>query len=190
MDAYEHIIEALERALSEQTSVREHELIRLCQNEALSPLNELNLRNSLDLFRAHFIIRHCLYAIQNKWREQQSAELNIELVVISRQPYVQGIHGLTQTSLLKRYYSDLDNLFNVSESEVEFLLKGFWQRLENDAHRTRALTILNLPSGASYQDIKTRFRKLAQKAHPDKGGSKHEFQEIVEAKQTLDALFR
>jgi hypothetical protein len=205
MDAYAHITEAIEYAFSEQTCLREHELIRICKHHSLSPFDELNLSYSLDLFRAHFIMRHCLYALQDKWRSEQSADLIIELVVITKLPYASASSGanaqgfatdtikeseISHVPLLKQYYSDLDNLINISESEVEFLLKGFWQRLENDAQRTRALTILSLTSEASYQEIKARFRKLAQKAHPDKGGSTHEFQEILEAKQTLEELFR
>ncbi|MCH7604657.1 molecular chaperone DnaJ [Patescibacteria group bacterium] len=46
-------------------------------------------------------------------------------------------------------------------------------------------TILGVPRGASQEDIKKAFRKLAHKYHPDKGGSEQKFKEINEAYQVL-----
>ncbi len=46
--------------------------------------------------------------------------------------------------------------------------------------------ILGVPRGASEADIKTAYRKLAHRHHPDKGGGAKKFSEISEAyKQAL-----
>lgn len=45
--------------------------------------------------------------------------------------------------------------------------------------------ILGVPRTASEKDIKTAFRKLAAKHHPDKGGDHKKFTELNEAYQTL-----
>lgn len=45
--------------------------------------------------------------------------------------------------------------------------------------------ILGIPRGASDEEIKRAYRKLAHQHHPDKGGSKEKFQEINEAYQVL-----
>jgi len=45
--------------------------------------------------------------------------------------------------------------------------------------------ILGLPRGASPQDIKTAYRKLAMEHHPDRGGDEAMFQKISQAYETL-----
>ncbi|HIP50181.1 MAG TPA: J domain-containing protein [Candidatus Pacebacteria bacterium] len=50
---------------------------------------------------------------------------------------------------------------------------------------TNYYTILGIEKSASEKEIKTAFRKLAHKYHPDKGGDEKKFKEINEAYQTL-----
>ena len=45
--------------------------------------------------------------------------------------------------------------------------------------------ILDVAKGASQDEIKKAFRKLAHKYHPDRGGDEKKFKEINEAYQTL-----
>ena len=44
---------------------------------------------------------------------------------------------------------------------------------------------LNVEKGASKDDVKRAFRKLAHEHHPDKGGDEAKFKEINEAYQVL-----
>jgi DnaJ-class molecular chaperone len=46
-------------------------------------------------------------------------------------------------------------------------------------------SILGVPKGASDEEIKTAYRKLAMKHHPDRGGDQAEFQKIQEAYAVL-----
>lgn len=46
-------------------------------------------------------------------------------------------------------------------------------------------TILGVEKSASEKEVKTAFRALAHKHHPDKGGDEKKFKEINEAYQTL-----
>jgi len=50
---------------------------------------------------------------------------------------------------------------------------------------TNYYTILEVDKSASEKEIKTAFRALAHKHHPDKGGDEKKFKEINEAYQTL-----
>jgi len=47
--------------------------------------------------------------------------------------------------------------------------------------------ILGIQKGASEDEIKKAFRKLAHKYHPDKGGDENKFKEINEAYQILSS---
>lgn len=48
---------------------------------------------------------------------------------------------------------------------------------------TSAFLLLGLPITATEIQIKSQFKKLAMKHHPDKGGRKEVFQQIVDAKE-------
>lgn len=50
---------------------------------------------------------------------------------------------------------------------------------------TSAYEILGVPNGASDDEIKKAYRKLAAKHHPDRGGDTAKFQEIQSAYETL-----
>lgn len=50
--------------------------------------------------------------------------------------------------------------------------------------------ILGLPEGASQSDIKKAYRSMAQKHHPDKGGSEHIFKEVSLAYEVLSGKRR
>jgi DnaJ-domain-containing protein 1 len=51
--------------------------------------------------------------------------------------------------------------------------------------RQQALTVLGLPPDATNQQIKRRYRELAKKHHPDRGGDPREMQRIIAAYQLL-----
>ncbi len=51
--------------------------------------------------------------------------------------------------------------------------------------RQQALALMGLPPTASRQQIKRRYRELAKKHHPDRGGDSREMQRLVAAYQVL-----
>lgn len=54
-----------------------------------------------------------------------------------------------------------------------------------DIYDPELLSILNLMPGAGFSDIKNRFRELAKKYHPDRGGDTDKMIEILEAYHKL-----
>lgn len=51
--------------------------------------------------------------------------------------------------------------------------------------RQQALAVLGLPPNATRQQIKQRYRKLAKKHHPDRGGDQREMRRIIAAYELL-----
>ncbi|HEV2579416.1 MAG TPA: J domain-containing protein [Ktedonobacteraceae bacterium] len=51
--------------------------------------------------------------------------------------------------------------------------------------RQQALAVLGLPPTATPQQIKRRYRELAKKHHPDRGGNSREMQRVIAAYQFL-----
>jgi DnaJ-domain-containing protein 1 len=51
--------------------------------------------------------------------------------------------------------------------------------------RQQALSVLGLPSNATPQQIKRRYRMLAKKHHPDLGGDPRQMQRIIAAYEFL-----
>lgn len=68
-------------------------------------------------------------------------------------------------------------------------LNEFFKRVvENVMTRSEAEKILGLSGNYSETDVKTAYRSMASKSHPDKGGSDADMQRINNAKATLDKL--
>jgi curved DNA-binding protein CbpA len=51
--------------------------------------------------------------------------------------------------------------------------------------RQQALNVLGLPSNATRQQIKRRYRTLAKQYHPDRGGDQQQMQRIIAAYELL-----
>ena len=51
--------------------------------------------------------------------------------------------------------------------------------------RQQALAVLGLPPNATRQQIKRRYRVLAKKHHPDRGGDQQEMRRIIAAYELL-----
>ena len=64
-----------------------------------------------------------------------------------------------------------------------------WQSRANPARtileRQQALNVLGLPANATPQQIKRRYRSLAKKYHPDRGGDRQQMMRIIAAYELL-----
>jgi DnaJ-domain-containing protein 1 len=72
-------------------------------------------------------------------------------------------------------------------------VKAFWANSVNPARpiieRQQALRVLGLPPNATPQQIKRRYRALAKRHHPDRGGDQREMQRIIAAYECLKKDF-
>lgn len=185
----EHVIDCLETHLDAHPDTTEHALITHCQQEGLEPYTQLNLKHSRELFCAHFLTRHALYTLQNRYLRATRYVLHISATRIERLPYQAGKAALCERDPVKDYYLEFSHYFDTSEDEVNDLLNSFWQRFLANDQRSEALATLGLEADADYPRVKQRYRQLAQNHHPDKGGDVEEFQRIQRAKQLLDRCF-
>ena len=68
-------------------------------------------------------------------------------------------------------------------------MKALWENRANPARtlieRQQALNVLGLPPNATPQQIKRRYRTLAKKYHPDRGGNQQHMQRIIAAYEYL-----
>jgi DnaJ-domain-containing protein 1 len=86
---------------------------------------------------------------------------------------------------LSDYYLDWRNFFDSNEEDVQALLDGFWIRFSRFECRADALALLELEADASQQQISRRYRELAGRHHPDKGGDRSRFVCIRQAYELL-----
>jgi DnaJ-class molecular chaperone len=68
-------------------------------------------------------------------------------------------------------------------------IRTFWRSNANPARsiiqRQQALAVLGLPQTATPQQIKHRYRTLAKRHHPDRGGDQRQMQKIIAAYEFL-----
>jgi len=164
--------------------VREHDLIRYLDDHQCFAAFQTEPAN-LQLFRKHFITRHCLYSLQENldalWQLQMDA---IEICLRAAE---EG--ATTQLSVsavgVRDYYLDLDNLAQADEQSVSALLKTFWTRFASAGVSPEAFQVLGVDTAATWAEVQSAYRRKAQRTHPDQGGSAAAFAEVQEAYAVL-----
>lgn len=180
----------LEQVLEQELTVSaegmgEHALLsRLRQREELAWLRG-NAREHYNLFQTHFLLFHVLYLMQQRDWATRVAYLEISPLNIQRHPYREGQAALDSVDPLRSYYLDLDNLAATSAEDVKQMLNGFWERYLAGEGRVEALQALGLEEPVDRKAIEKRFRELAAKHHPDRGGDAQRQAEINKAVEIL-----
>jgi curved DNA-binding protein CbpA len=68
-------------------------------------------------------------------------------------------------------------------------MRALWQSGSNPGRvilqRQQALAVLGLPLNATPQQVKRRYRALAKRHHPDRGGDPRQMQKIIAAYEFL-----
>lgn len=146
----------------------------------------------LRLFQKHFMIMNGLYILQARlWHEEQ-IRLEISPLCIRMQfEDTRGRTGSFEAAVpdaadpLRAYYLDWQQLEQTTAADVQRLLSGLAEQLEDPAAHRQALETLRLKPGASQQQIRSRYRQLAAQLHPDKGGCSEAFIEVRRAYELL-----
>lgn len=145
--------------------------------------------DNLELFHTHFLLFNSLYRLRSELitEGRQTIEIgpfNIQLRAFSADKDTQALADALDIKL-EEYYVDMRNLENTGMEDVNGMLDDFWRKYLAQNHKLEALQELGLDKNAGWPEVQKRYRELAAKYHPDKGGNKESFQRITDAKETL-----
>ncbi len=147
--------------------------------------------SQLALFKKHFMVMNALYQLQQEFVDQGNSlkisPLDISLTPLSIQNNDQQNRDLidAKESSLAPFYLDWSHFYSATTDSVDQLLTQFWQKYCAYNEQEGAYRVLNLPVGSDRSTIEGRYRQLASKHHPDKGGCHEDFIEIRKAYEQL-----
>lgn len=168
--------------------VSEHALLTCLQKRQHIHMDADGFHDLMKLFRMHFLLFHRLYRLRDELHAQEQGTLEIHTLCIRLLPYRPGGAGIEVEDPLRAYYLDLNQLRNTSEIELEAMLSGFWSAMKTPAgtaERHQALSLLELDSHATDQQIKQSWRRLAMRHHPDRGGDEEQLKQLNQAVSLL-----
>lgn len=171
--------------LGAQASLSEYELLQALRRAGSPLVPPRPVTDNYELFRLHFRIFNALYQLRDQLRAEQRAELIISALRIELRPYLRARPGLIVADPLRAYYLDLTQLENTTPEDVANLLNHFWALVNGESELLEALRLLGLDRSADYGQIRRRYRQLASRHHPDRGGSTGRLQTINAAMDTL-----
>lgn len=183
----EQLDSALEtELLSEADPMREHELIQRLQAAPYELFDEQALTGSLRLFQTHFILFNALYRLREKWRQERLFELGIHTLAIVKKPYEEYEEAVVAKDVLADYYLNWEHFESTRATDVDDLLNDFWQRFQGtrqppaQAEVEKAMQVMEVEAAevADKGNLKRRYRQLLHRHHPDKGGNKHQVQQV------------
>jgi len=169
----------------------EYEILKQAQKESAFPT--LKGENNVLMFREHFLLMHCLYKLQQQLSREKKYWLHINPVktILQKTNKTHGnkseVSESSSHEALKKYYLDWAHFESTKKDDVDKLFDDFWRDYARHLSGDEAFSILDLDINANQKEITTRYRVLAAKHHPDKGGDKEAFIRIRGAYETLKA---
>lgn len=189
------LVNTLQQRLEENpTGMSEYQLLNLLKAEQHPLFASSNLSDVLSLFRSHFVLFHALYKLRDTLRSGDQLDLKIGPLHICLQPAV--THSNTQRQMLnlsdplRDYYLDLNNLSETDRAAVEQLLHSSLSSLKPLPQITDALAELGIEQPLdtlSTEGLRSHYRRLVSRHHPDRGGCTERLQRINQAMDTVRA---
>jgi hypothetical protein len=190
--------QALWQLLSSGARYKEYDLMRILVEQGFEQFTPS--LEPLELFRAHFLLFHLLYRLQDKWIQEEKGTLaihSLEIRLLSMDNAsnndLANLADFDETpEEVKDYYLDYEKFVETQEKEVIELLDSFWQSFGKlpsmpSTHISieESISILQINDDLSAETINRQFRKLSQIHHPDKGGEPEAFRKLCEARDRL-----
>jgi hypothetical protein len=170
--------------------ISEYDLLRELEQTYQASFARAPFRNDLALFQAHFLLFNALYRLRDWLAANGQAWLEIDTLGIvlhsraglpSSEPW-----ALARRDPLRDYYLDINQLAETDAEQIAELLGGFWMRYFALENRAAALAVLGLTDPVSAEDVTRRYRELAMRLHPDRGGNAESFQRLLSARRVLE----
>ena len=173
-------------------SLSEYEIIQRLRQQ-FDDSKVLQSDSTFGLFQIHFLVMNGLYQLQNELMDDgyyltiSPLEIFVTKLADARDKFVAD----STEARLKAYYLDWQNFEGTNEADVEDLLKSFWQRYTTNKHFddagcfSEACQLLGVSADADWSAIRSRFRRLAARHHPDRGGDPATFIALREAYEHL-----
>lgn len=183
----DHLGETLLGALRDAPGgLSEHELFKILAGGGDERFEACVFQQPLALYRAHFLLFHHLYRLQQHLCREGLGQLRISpLCIRLREDVLPAGTALDEPDPLRAYYLDLDNLTDTTGDDVDRMLGRFWAGLTSDQRRQEALAVLGLNDPVEDQQIKRTYRRLAMAHHPDRGGDTARLQALNAAMAVL-----
>ncbi|WP_256663386.1 DNA-J related domain-containing protein [Pseudomonas sp. C27(2019)] len=189
------LVKTLQRLLeAKHTGLSEYELLKQLISEQHPLFISANLSDVLSLFRSHFVLFHALYLLRDNLRSAGQLDLKISPLHICLQPIT--TRSSTQSQMpnlsdpLRAYYLDLDNLSATDREAVEQLLNSSLASLQPSQQLSDALAELGIEQPLhtlNSEDLRSHYRKLVSRHHPDRGGCTERLQRINQAMDMVRA---
>jgi hypothetical protein len=161
-----------------------HQLLQELKKRIVIPL--IDNDEQLALFKLNWLMMNALYQLQMSLFED-GLYLTISTLHIQLQSCLatNDSKSLSQQNKLRDYYLDWTNFTETTQQDVEALLRDALLRFNSHEQSTWAYQQLGIQQGASANEVRLAYRRLANLHHPDKGGSTEMFMQIRQAYEVL-----
>ncbi|MFT2090172.1 DNA-J related domain-containing protein [Paraglaciecola sp. 2405UD69-4] len=183
--------------LTYSDGLSEFELFQKLKSPPYEMFSADALSDPLLLFQNHFILFNALYQLNDTWLETEIGSLEVHCTCIRKLPWSANKSALCKEDKLRDYYLNWDNFNSTDQTQVEALIDSFWKRYSRqnetltftNMSSQQALSVLELTSPYSSEKLKSQYRKMLHKYHPDKGGDHNKTITLHKAYQYLKHSF-
>ncbi|WP_179957754.1 DNA-J related domain-containing protein [Exilibacterium tricleocarpae] len=181
-----HCRRLIRNYLEQRRRCAEYELVQLLVAEKVYPWAG---DSTLALFQKHFIVQHSLYELRQHFstRKLWLHIAPVEISLAAAEDAETKTLNVAAQQQVADFYLDLANFYTATPDTVADYLQRFWRRFEKTEAVSDPYATLGLEGAEPWPRVQRRFRELAARTHPDKGGNAETFAAVKAAYDALKA---